>query len=101
MTEAAHITLLKNLWQRLDKVRSQEVLEDELLEQLTQLIAALEAHQEDGWEDTRQWLNNLMMFTPQLAPAVDRSLLWTFGGDCLHFLTDDEIDNFQKLDELH
>jgi hypothetical protein len=36
---------------------------------------------------------------PQLAPAFPRDLLWFLGGDCLHFLADDEIDGYQQLDE--
>ena len=27
------------------------------------------------------------------------ALLWFFGGDCLHFMPDEEIDLFQRLDE--
>jgi hypothetical protein len=34
-----------------------------------------------------------------LMPLVYRDLLWFFGGDCLHFMPDDEIQIFQMLDE--
>jgi len=30
---------------------------------------------------------------------VPRDLLWFFGGDCLHFMPDDEIAVFQQLEE--
>ncbi len=36
---------------------------------------------------------------PQIAHLVPRDLLWFFGGDCLHFMPDEEIDLFQRLDE--
>lgn len=36
---------------------------------------------------------------PQIAHLVPRDLLWFFGGDCLHFMPDDEIDLYQKLEE--
>ncbi|MBD1552436.1 PA2817 family protein [Pseudomonas typographi] len=36
---------------------------------------------------------------PQIAHLVPRDLLWFFGGDCLHFMPDDEIDLYQQLDE--
>lgn len=36
---------------------------------------------------------------PQIAHLVPRDLLWFFGGDCLHFMPDEEIDLFQKLEE--
>ena len=37
---------------------------------------------------------------PHLMPLVPRDLLWFFGGDCLHYMPDEEINRFQQLDEL-
>lgn len=34
-----------------------------------------------------------------LMPLLYRDLLWFFGGDCLHFMPDEEIAVFQRLDE--
>ncbi|AQW67880.1 dehydrogenase [Pseudomonas putida] len=36
---------------------------------------------------------------PQIAHLVPRDLLWFFGGDCLHFMPDDELDLYQRLEE--
>ncbi|GGU81483.1 hypothetical protein GCM10009504_42750 [Pseudomonas laurentiana] len=36
---------------------------------------------------------------PQIAHLVPRDLLWFFGGDCLHFMPDDELDLYQALEE--
>jgi len=36
---------------------------------------------------------------PHLMPLVPRDLLWFFGGDCLHYMPDEEIRIFQELDE--
>jgi len=36
---------------------------------------------------------------PHLMPLVPRDLLWFFGGDCLHYMPDEEIRIFQDLDE--
>jgi len=30
---------------------------------------------------------------------VPRDLLWFFGGDCLHYMPDEELQMFQALDE--
>lgn len=39
---------------------------------------------------------------PHLTPLLPRDLLWHFGGDCLHYMPDEEIEKFQLLDErLH
>ncbi|MGC1333698.1 PA2817 family protein [Pseudomonas sp.] len=36
---------------------------------------------------------------PQIAHLIPRDLLWFFGGDCLHYMPDDEIDLYQSLEE--
>lgn len=36
---------------------------------------------------------------PQLMHLLPRDLLWFFGGDCLHYMPDDEIHLYQLLDE--
>lgn len=37
---------------------------------------------------------------PQIAHLVPRDLLWFFGGDCLHFMPDDELELYQQLEEI-
>lgn len=37
---------------------------------------------------------------PHLMAILPRDLLWFFGGDCLHYMPDEEIASFQRLDEL-
>ncbi|MEB6590862.1 dehydrogenase [Pseudomonas asiatica] len=37
---------------------------------------------------------------PQIAHLVPRDLLWFFGGDCLHYMPDEELDLYQRLEEL-
>jgi len=36
---------------------------------------------------------------PQIAHLVPRDLLWYFGGDCLNFMPDEEIDMYTALEE--
>jgi hypothetical protein len=36
---------------------------------------------------------------PQVAHLVPRDLLWFFGGDCLHYMPEEEIDLYQTLEE--
>lgn len=36
---------------------------------------------------------------PQIAHLVPRDLLWFFGGDCLHFMPDEEIALYQAKEE--
>ncbi|UBM26641.1 dehydrogenase [Pseudomonas sp. p1(2021b)] len=37
---------------------------------------------------------------PQIAHLVPRDLLWFFGGDCLHFMPDEELNLYQQLEDL-
>ena len=36
---------------------------------------------------------------PQIAHLVPRDLLWYFGGACFNFLSDEELDMYQALEE--
>ncbi|OCT25099.1 PA2817 family protein [Pseudomonas putida] len=36
---------------------------------------------------------------PQIAHLVPRDLLWFFGGDCLHYMPDEELELYQALEE--
>ena len=36
---------------------------------------------------------------PQYVHLIARDLFWRFGGECLHFMSDEEIEQFQQLDE--
>ena len=38
---------------------------------------------------------------PHITPLIPRDLFWFFGGDCLHFLGDEELKSFQNLDEIY
>lgn len=45
-------------------------------------------------------VDRLFTTYPDFAPTLPRELLWFFGGDCLHYMPDDEIALYQQLDEL-
>lgn len=48
----------------------------------------------------QQLLCRIVAGYPHLMPLLPRDLLWFFGGDCLHYMPDEEIRVFQQLDEL-
>ena len=45
-------------------------------------------------------VSRLFTTYPEYAPQFPRQLLWFFGGDCLHYMPDSEIELFQQLEEL-
>ena len=73
--------------------------DQQLLENLKELAEASTLN-DHFYSVGQQTLCRIVAAYPLLVPQVPRDLFWLFGGDCLHFMPDDEIEKFQKLDEL-
>lgn len=57
--------------------------------------------QSDNWRESGQTLLcRIVSGYSHLMPLLQRDLLWFFGGDCLHYMPDEEIEIFQQLDEM-
>lgn len=65
-------------------------------------LAALITHtQGSDWRENGQTLLcRIVGGYSHLMPLLQRDLLWFFGGDCLHYMPDEEIGIFQQLDEM-
>ncbi len=49
-----------------------------------------------------QWLLSQIVGNYQhIMPSVPRPLFWYFGGECMHYLGDEEIEHYQKLEEAY
>lgn len=103
---AYHVELLNQLANQLAKLEQSDQeynQENTILQQLAQLIDTLKAPSEEQSDSAifegQQWLMRFMTHNPELAPAIHRDLLWFFGGDCLHFMPDEEIEKYQMLDD--
>lgn len=55
---------------------------------------------EEFYAEGQALLCHIIANYPHLTPAISRDLLWFFSGDCMHFLSDEEIDMYSQLDEL-
>lgn len=75
-------------------------LDQDFLEQLVRLAKAVEAKDTDSHFLGQDIVTRLIRNYAHLAPLLDRELLWFFGGDCLHFMPDEEIAMYQTLDDL-
>lgn len=99
-----HLALLKSLF---DTLRAESVLmvqvpeESNLLflERFEELVADLEAGNPDALYNGQEVICQIISRYPQVSPLIPRDLLWYFGGDCLHFMPDQEIAQYQLLDE--
>ena len=99
-----HLALLTSLF---DTLRAQSVLMAQVpeessilfLERFEELVAQLEAGDHDALYNGQEILCQVITRYPQAAHMIPRDLLWYFGGDCLHYMPDEEIAQYQLLDE--
>lgn len=70
----------------------------ERFDELTELLKT--NHNEDSLYLGQEMVSQLFLRYPQIAHLIPRELLWFFGGDCLHFMPDAEIDLFQQLEDM-
>lgn len=98
-----HLALLAHLRTILAALgEAEQVPEDNhalFLERFDELLAALPRQPEDAMHLGQELIVQVFHRYPQVAHLVPRDLLWFFGGDCLHFMPDEEIDLYQQLDE--
>ena len=67
---------------------------------INQLAALPGQHAEpDFLFDGQQLLCRIITTYPHITPLIHRDLLWFFGGDCLHYMPDEEITHYQALDD--
>lgn len=80
--------------------RTSSLPQDDTLRQLAAEFERLARSSDaDLYTDAAPLVDRLFTTYPDFAPTFPRELLWFFGGDCLHFMPDDEIALFQQLDE--
>ncbi|WP_293267140.1 PA2817 family protein [Neptunomonas sp.] len=99
-----HIDLLKQTYNHILQFTPfcQEELsteESEFLQLFSELILQTTEFQESYIENGQNLITRWIRSYPELVPLLPRDLLFFFGGDCLHFMPDEELQLFQKLDE--
>ena len=72
---------------------------DDPLRNLANGFSGLVTDGEDLYADGPPLVHRLFTTYPEIAPLLPRQLLWFFGGDCLHFMPDEEIRRFQALED--
>ena len=98
-----HLALLQHLRGILLAFDEAEQVPDEthalFLERYDELLSELPEDTEANLYLGQDLLSQIFQRYPQIAHLVPRDLLWFFGGDCLHFMPDEEIQLYQQLDE--
>lgn len=100
---ADHLVLLDHLRSILVAVGEAEQVPEEshslFLERFDELRALLPIDPIESQYLGQDLMSQVILRYPQIAHLVPRDLLWFFGGDCLHFMPDEEIALYQALDE--
>lgn len=86
-----------NTYLESDSDHSEEA-KSEFREKLSGLSDAV-AEKQGFTEPGQELLCEIVSRYPNLTPSVHRDLFWLFGGDCLHYLSDDEIERYQQLED--
>lgn len=98
-----HLQLLQHLRTILVALGEAEQVPDEshalFLERFDELLAQLPQDPLESQYLGQDLMCQVIQRYPQIAHLVPRDLLWFFGGDCLHFMPDEELDLYQQLEE--
>ncbi|MGB1238878.1 MAG: PA2817 family protein [Pseudomonadales bacterium] len=99
-----HIELLEQTYNNLIQMppfntQSCSTQDQVFLERFSALIEDFKVLKSGYTEQGQDFCCTWVRAYPDLVPVLPRDLLWYFGGDCLHFMPDEEIDTFAQLDE--
>lgn len=98
-----HLALLRHLRGILVALGEAEQVPEEshalFVERFDELIDALAHEAPENFYLGQDLLCQVFTRYPQIAHLIPRDLLWFFGGDCLHYMPDDEIDLYQQLED--
>ncbi|MDO7912675.1 PA2817 family protein [Pseudomonas monteilii] len=98
-----HLQLLQHLRTILVALGEAEQVPDEshalFLERFDDLLVQLPQDPLESQYLGQDLMCQVIQRYPQIAHLVPRDLLWFFGGDCLHFMPDEELDLYQHLEE--
>ena len=82
------------------KKRTESLDSADSLRELAVAFENVASSETDLYEKGPALIFRLFETYPDFAPTFPRELLWFLGGECLHFMPDEEIAVFQQLDEL-
>ncbi|MGR0279713.1 PA2817 family protein [Marinomonas dokdonensis] len=77
-------------------LNSEEV---DFLEKWDSLMTLIESSSPDYTFEAQDLLSRFIRCYANLVPLIKRELLWFVGGECLHFLGDEEMALYQQLED--
>lgn len=77
-------------------LNSEEV---DFLEKWDSVTVLIESNSPEYTFEAQDLLSRFIRCYANLVPLIKRELLWFVGGECLHFLGDEEITLYQQLED--
>jgi hypothetical protein len=79
--------------------RTRELGPQDGLRELALAFGEVSACGVDDYDRGRELVSRLFTSYPEFAPTFPRELLWFLGGECLHYMPDEEIAEFERRQE--
>lgn len=76
--------------------RTRELPANDSLRELAMDFVAIAGGERDRYLEGPALVSRLFTTYPDFAPTFPRELLWFFGGECLHYMPDEEIAEFEQ-----
>lgn len=92
-------TSFKKLQQQPELANPQRDDDHYFIDNVRALIEHMSEHQSGYYEEGQDVVLQWIRLYPQHSHLLDRDLLWFFGGDCLQYLDDEEIDFYQRMED--
>ncbi len=74
--------------------------DDQELISTLNLLCEIDSYTETSNQQGQWLVGRIISAYSHLTHVLPRDILWFFGGDCLHYMPDEEINFYQQLDEL-
>lgn len=97
----SRLQVLQQRFQEHDPFDRPELAEEEqdFINKWGELMSAGNQAQPEFLFDAQELLSRFIRCYPNLVPLMHRELLYFVGGECLHFLGDEELTYYQQIDE--
>ena len=79
--------------------RTEALNKNDALRELALALQDVAQGEQDLYSEGRTLVDRLFTTYPDFSPIFPRELLWFLGGDCLHFMPDEEIALYQQLED--
>jgi len=79
--------------------RTRELGPQDGLRELALAFGEVSAGGASYYDRGRELVSRLFTSYPEFAPTFPRELLWFLGGECLHYMPDEEIAEFERRQE--